>query len=106
MLVFGRQVDGGILCQCGLSVAREAAVSATMLLCVVCFLIWQDLEKQAADLQQAAPNLKAMEQYDAIRVKEKEQVGAAIMCLVHLCCPYNERCVAYGKVALSSTLSM
>jgi hypothetical protein len=35
----------------------------------------QDLEKQVAELQQAAPNLKAMEQYEAIREREKEQVG-------------------------------
>ncbi len=37
-----------------------------------------EVEAKAAELEKSAPNLKAVEQYDAIREEEKKQVGAGV----------------------------
>lgn len=37
--------------------------------------VLQDIDTAAAELAASAPNMKALEQYEAIREKEKQQVG-------------------------------
>lgn len=46
-----------------------------MLLCFMCGV--QELDSAAAELAASNPNMKAVEQYEAVREKERQQVGQA-----------------------------
>jgi hypothetical protein len=42
----------------------------------------QELDAAAAELAASAPNMKAVEQYEAVREKERQQVTASYFCLL------------------------
>jgi hypothetical protein len=48
-----------------------------------------DIDARAAEMERSAPNLKALEQYEAVKAQEKEQAGCrtARQC-VHVLTPH------------------